>query len=97
MARKLRLAQDHQSVQCDRPVGRRQDGRERGDNVVHVPHDAGEIHAAVERCLDDPEAIRRGETADNPYSRGGAADLIVERLEWVQLDDALLRKREELL
>lgn len=73
-------------------VGRRQEGRQRAGNVQHVDHDPEAIRAAIERCLYDPEVIRRAATAQNPYSQGGAGDLIADRLDSVSLDESLLRK-----
>ena len=74
-------------------VGPRQAGRERAENVVSVPHDAGRIREAIDATLHDDEIRRRAESCENPYDRGGAARLIVDRLESITIDDALLRKR----
>ena len=74
-------------------VGPRQEGRERADHTLRVPHDRRAIRAAVERCLTDESFRERVATCDNPYDRGGAGERVAERLATVELDERLLRKR----
>jgi len=74
-------------------VGPRQEGRERSDNTLSVPHDSAAIREAIDRCLTDSALRERAETAENPYDYGGAGERICERLATVELDDSLLRKR----
>jgi UDP-hydrolysing UDP-N-acetyl-D-glucosamine 2-epimerase len=74
-------------------IGSRQDGRLRGENVLDVGYDAGEIVAAVHRCFDDGAFRQLCRTSDNPYYLGDAGPKIAEVLATVPLDQALIRKR----
>lgn len=75
-------------------VGSRQDGRIRAANVIDVSDDldVASIAAAIERAA-DPAFRACLEGLNNPYERGGAAAVIVERLRSVPLDGRLLKKR----
>ncbi|MFC7079063.1 UDP-N-acetylglucosamine 2-epimerase [Halorussus caseinilyticus] len=74
-------------------VGPRQEGRERADNTISVPHDRERIREAVERALTDESVRRRAAECENPYDYGGAGERIAERLASVELGENLLRKR----
>ncbi len=68
-------------------IGRRQDGRERGANVVDCGHGRADILAALDRAQSlDLDGLR------NPYDAGGAAAIIVAALRDVALDRRLLAK-----
>jgi len=72
-------------------VGTRQAGRLHGDNVIDAPCDRAEITAAIRRAV-SPEFRAAARAVVNPYDRGGAARIIIERVKAVALDDSLLRK-----
>ncbi|MEF8842607.1 MAG: UDP-N-acetylglucosamine 2-epimerase [Haloarculaceae archaeon] len=74
-------------------VGPRQEGRERAENTVSVPHDEAAIRDALDRCLSDEAFRDRAANTDNPYDHGGAGERIRDRLHEVALDERLLRKR----
>ena len=74
-------------------VGPRQEGRERGENTISVPHDATAIRETIERCLTDESFRARVRATSNPYDRGGAGERIAARLATLDFDDRLLRKR----
>lgn len=59
-------------------VGRRQDGRTRGDNVIDVSADAAAITSTLKRAL--TPAFRAGLSQRSPYGDGHAAERIVARL-----------------
>lgn len=59
-------------------VGRRQEGRERGDNVIDVPAHRDAIAAAIRRAI-RPD-FRAGLSGASPYGDGRAAPRIVARL-----------------
>lgn len=73
-------------------VGRRQQGRLRAANVVHVEDDPVAIEAAIARAASEEF---RASLADlvNPYGDGHAAERIVAELAAVPLGDRLLVKR----
>jgi UDP-N-acetylglucosamine 2-epimerase (non-hydrolysing)/GDP/UDP-N,N'-diacetylbacillosamine 2-epimerase (hydrolysing) len=73
-------------------VGPRQEGRERAENTLSVPHDSSEIRSAIEICLEDPEFQQQVDLCENPYDYGGAGHLIADRLSQVELNEDLLRK-----
>jgi len=73
-------------------VGRRQDSRVRGGNVIDVPHDEQRIADAVERALEPGfRAGLRGMV--NPYGDGQASERIVEILASTKIDETLLFKQ----
>ncbi|MFD1514262.1 UDP-N-acetylglucosamine 2-epimerase [Halomarina rubra] len=74
-------------------VGPRQEGRERADHTLQVPHDRDAIREAVERCLTDEAFRQRVASCENPYDRGGAGERVAARLATVDLGEGLLRKR----
>lgn len=74
-------------------VGPRQEGRERADNTVSVPHDSEVIRDAIERCLSDDSLRDRADSCQNPYNHGGAGKRICERLAKLRLDESLIRKQ----
>jgi UDP-hydrolysing UDP-N-acetyl-D-glucosamine 2-epimerase len=73
-------------------VGSRQEGRERGRNVLDAAASADDIVAAIRKAL-SPEFRAGIAGMANPYGSGGAGPIIARRLAQVPLDDALLRKR----
>ena len=70
-------------------VGMRQQGRERGRNIIDVAADSSAISRAIEHALhaEFREALRGME---NPYGNGTAARSIVRVLTTVSLDDLLI-------
>jgi UDP-hydrolysing UDP-N-acetyl-D-glucosamine 2-epimerase len=73
-------------------VGARQEGRERGANVLDVAPDRAAIVGGLELVL-DPEFRRTFKGMDNPYGDGDAARRIIDVLRDIPLDDRLLHKR----
>lgn len=74
-------------------VGIRQEGRERGANVIDVGHDRHAIAAAVRRAITDRRLRRAIAESPNPYGDGRAAPRIAARLAEVELNERLLQKR----
>lgn len=72
-------------------VGIRQQGRERGKNVIDVPADAEQIVHAVQRAL-DPEFRRTLREMANPYGEGKAARVIADVLATVNLEGFLIKQ-----
>lgn len=74
-------------------IGPRQEGRERTENVISVPHQTDAIRQGISRCLNDSEFLKRAESCSNPYDFGGAGKRIAERLSKISIDDSLRRKK----
>ena len=74
-------------------IGIRQAGRERGDNVIDVTHDAGAITAAVRFVLDDQQFRRVVALRRNPYGDGHAAERIAASLMVIEHAPALIQKQ----
>ncbi len=72
-------------------VGRRQEGRTRGDNVIDVPAEASAIADAIRRATDP--AFRAGLSGSSPYGTGEAAPRILDLLQDTPRDERLLAKR----
>lgn len=66
-------------------IGTRQHLRERGRNVIDVPHDAGRIARAIDTCFMDQKFIAQVRRGKNPYDHGDTARKIVRILETVVL------------
>jgi len=73
-------------------IGTRQQGRERGQNVLDVRNDREEIRQALVTALDDEAFKARVAQRINPYGDGHAAERIVRILKTVSLDN-LIQKR----
>jgi len=75
-------------------IGSRQEGRERGANIIDVWHKKEEIVTAVERAATDKEFRSNLQRAVNPYDveRNGA-EKIADVLSATQIDENLLQKR----
>jgi GDP/UDP-N,N'-diacetylbacillosamine 2-epimerase (hydrolysing) len=73
-------------------IGTRQQGRERGPNVLDVRNDREEIRQALTTALYDEAFKARVAQRINPYGDGHAAARIVRILKTVSLDD-LIQKR----
>jgi UDP-N-acetylglucosamine 2-epimerase (non-hydrolysing)/GDP/UDP-N,N'-diacetylbacillosamine 2-epimerase (hydrolysing) len=77
-------------------IGPRQDGRERADNTVSVPHDTTAITDAIRQCLTDEAFRRRARECSNPYDHGPTGVRIASVLAEVDLGEQLLRKETKL-
>jgi UDP-hydrolysing UDP-N-acetyl-D-glucosamine 2-epimerase len=75
-------------------VGTRQEGRVRGGNVIDVGNDKTQIAEGM-RAASSPGFRSRLEGILNPYGDGRAAPVIVDRLQTVEIDGRLLKKRFE--
>lgn len=74
-------------------IGRRQEGRFRGDNVIDVEHhEAAAIENAIRRAL-SPDFIRGLEKSENPHGDGHSSERIVKILETIPIDEKLLYKK----
>jgi UDP-N-acetylglucosamine 2-epimerase (non-hydrolysing)/GDP/UDP-N,N'-diacetylbacillosamine 2-epimerase (hydrolysing) len=71
-------------------IGMRQQGRERGRNVIDVAADAGAIEAGIGRAL-TAEFRESLVGMTNPYGDGHAAERIAEVLATVELDGLLVK------
>jgi UDP-hydrolysing UDP-N-acetyl-D-glucosamine 2-epimerase len=74
-------------------IGSRQKGRLRGDNVLDVDYDAGDIVQKVYQCFNDQEFRKQCSETNNPYYRGNAGKKIAKILSKVTIDQALIQKR----
>lgn len=74
-------------------IGSRQRGRLRGQNVIDVDYDTGEIVSAIERCLNDQEFRRKVLAASNPYGAGSAGPRIADTLATIDIDPRLVQKK----
>lgn len=74
-------------------IGPRQQGRERAENTVSVPHQAESIREAIGRCLNDETLRTRAEQCKNPYNYDGAGERICKELAATTITDELIQKR----
>jgi UDP-hydrolysing UDP-N-acetyl-D-glucosamine 2-epimerase len=72
-------------------VGRRQEGRTRGDNVIDVPADPGAIADAIRQAIQP--GFRERLSRSSPYGDGRAGERVVELLLTTDRDERLLAKR----
>lgn len=74
-------------------IGIRQEGRERGKNVIDVGHNKQKISAGIRKALSDEEFLREVQKCENPYGDGKAAHRIVDILSKTEITPKLLQKR----
>jgi len=73
-------------------VGNRQKGRIRGKNVIDVGYTSTEILEGIKKAI-APEFRANLSNSTNLYGEGRAAEIIVNKLNHVELNDRLLQKR----
>lgn len=73
-------------------VGTRQQGRERGQNVLDVRNDRHEIRQAITTAIEDDEFKARVGEKINPYGDGHSAERIVRILKTVVLDHRIQKR-----
>ncbi|MFC2019179.1 UDP-N-acetylglucosamine 2-epimerase [Chloroflexota bacterium] len=74
-------------------IGIRQEGRERGDNVIDVRHDKDEIITAMEKALTDEEFLSGVKKCESPYGDGKSGLRIANILNDMEITPQLLQKR----
>lgn len=74
-------------------IGIRQEGRERGKNVIDVRHNKQEIKKAIEKALTDEEFLKEVKKCANPYGDGKTGPRIAEILSKVEITPQLLQKK----
>ncbi|MCL2687828.1 MAG: UDP-N-acetylglucosamine 2-epimerase [Methanobrevibacter sp.] len=73
-------------------IGSRQDGRERGKNIVDVEYDSLKIKGAINKAM-SANFKESFIDSDKPYGDGNACEKIVEILANIKLNDDLLKKQ----
>lgn len=74
-------------------IGSRQQGRQRGDNVIDVGYNKTEIVRAVRKTMNDRDYIQRVKLCQNPYGDGHCSQKITNVLSTIPLDNSLIQKR----
>jgi UDP-N-acetylglucosamine 2-epimerase (non-hydrolysing)/GDP/UDP-N,N'-diacetylbacillosamine 2-epimerase (hydrolysing) len=74
-------------------IGIRQEGRERGGNVIDAPHEKDKIIKAIKKALFDEDFRRKVKKSANPFAvEKNGGQRIANVLTSVKIDDKLLRK-----
>jgi UDP-N-acetylglucosamine 2-epimerase (non-hydrolysing)/GDP/UDP-N,N'-diacetylbacillosamine 2-epimerase (hydrolysing) len=76
-------------------VGPRQNGRERAENVLSVPHNTESVQKAISDSLEKQSVRQHAKDCDNPYDYGGAGIKIAETLSQIEVNKKLLRKKSD--
>ena len=74
-------------------IGIRQQGRERGENVIDVGHNKQEIINAIEKALKDKKFLAEVRKCESPYGDGKASQRIAETLSKIEITPQLLQKK----
>jgi GDP/UDP-N,N'-diacetylbacillosamine 2-epimerase (hydrolysing) len=74
-------------------IGIRQEGRERGCNVIDVLPDRREIVKGIQKALNDKNFIKQVKKCENPYGDGKAGVRIAEILAGIEKTPRLLEKK----
>jgi len=74
-------------------IGIRQEGRERGKNVIDVGHNKQEILKAIKKAMTDKDFLNEVKKCESPYGDGKAGQRIAEILSKVEITPELIRKR----
>ena len=73
-------------------IGTRQHGRVKCANIIDVDYNRHDIIAGISKAVDSG-FISGLDQLVNPYNRGGASEIIVDRLQSVSIDEKLVMKR----
>lgn len=73
-------------------IGNRQAGRQRAGNVIDVGESQAEIESGLSRAL-DPDFRNGLANLQNPYGDGRAAKRIVDKIQSIELNQRLIKKR----
>jgi UDP-hydrolysing UDP-N-acetyl-D-glucosamine 2-epimerase len=74
-------------------IGPRQNGRQKGENVIESGYDKDEIKSAIINILNDKQFKEHVKNAKNPYGDGKSSSRIVDILEKTEITPDLLQKR----
>lgn len=74
-------------------IGNRQNGRQSGENVIHIGYDNDEIASAIEKSLNDGDYRKKIKKTKNPWGDGKTGPRVAKILESVTLDEKLLNKQ----
>ena len=74
-------------------VGIRQEGRERGKNVIDVGHNKQEIIKAIKKASADREFLNEVKKCQSPYGDGNAGKKIAGALSNIEITPQLLQKK----
>jgi len=74
-------------------VGKRQEGRERADNIIDVGYSSEDILKAIEKALYDKEFRTRVDRCVSPYGDGKTAEKVVNILDKIEITPKLLQKK----
>ncbi len=74
-------------------IGIRQEGRERGNNIIDVEHSKQKIIRAIKKALTDKEFLAEVRKCENPYGDGKASQRIADILSKIEITPRLLQKK----
>ncbi len=74
-------------------IGIRQEGRERGNNVIDCIHDRKAITESIDTALYDPDFRETISNPNSPYGNGNAGKKIAEILSTIEIDHNLIQKQ----
>jgi len=74
-------------------IGIRQEGRERGDNIIDVTHDENEIKNAINKAISDDKFKNIVKKCRSPYGDGKSSQRIVDILYNLEITPQLLQKK----
>lgn len=74
-------------------IGIRQEGRERGNNVIDVGHNKQEIVKGIEKALTDKEFLREVKKCQSPYGDGKTSQRIADILSKMEITPELIQKK----
>lgn len=74
-------------------IGIRQNGRERGGNIIDVEYDEDKIYNAIHYVLTDESFKDKVRNCKNPYGDGKTGKRICDILEKIEINNELLQKR----
>jgi len=74
-------------------IGTRQQGRERGDNIIDAPYEKAHIEQAIQRAFFDNAFLAKVRKGKNPYYRANTSERIASLLHKIPINTRLLAKR----
>ncbi len=74
-------------------IGKRQQGREKSENIINVEPDKNKILKAIDYALKNKDFQGKVKRCKNRFGNGNAAQKIVKKIKEIKIDDELIQKK----
>lgn len=74
-------------------IGKRQQGREKSENIVDVESDKNKLLKAIDFALNNKDFQKKVKRCENKFGDGNAAKKIIKKIKEVKINDKLIQKK----